>query len=577
MCVCVCVCAYYPPMRRHAPRIKALMSEIEIRGETNEDYSSLLAECYGCYVAQRTALLLEPVQKKVAEIIASNSSSLPGMTRAGCAYMIRICNNEQQLYGHFFSTAGPALDELLETLATVLYESLRPLFIATAINLDNLVELCSVLKSEVTNESARSDANAFLSVAEQMLQDVQQRLAYRTQTYTQSDITGYMPTPTDLDYPKKLTEAAAAAAASAATARGAPVGAGAAAAAGTAPTPAAAAAVTPPAGTEPATAATPTPTTTPEAAAATPSAEAAAAGARAGTSSPSKSNAGVDQEEPSVLSAEYYKTWYPTLPRTLLLLSKLYRSVERGAFEGLAQELVYGCLESLATGHATIGQRRGAVHGQLFLIKHLLILRDQIAPFEGSFSARETNVDFGAFFSGLRGGLQELVAQRDKLFSLTDNSLIGFLVNSTPQVLETNSDSRELMDQRLKKVCTEYIQLQTKATCGPVASFLVMLDALPEAARSKLGELPAATGEKTRAVVVEFDKLIRSKGGVIKQQLALYLSNAKTEQIIATSIKNGVLEVYGKFLALLTAGYTAEDIAIISAPSIEQVRMTFAV
>ncbi len=51
-------------------------------------------------------------------------------------------------------------------------------------------------------------------------------------------------------------------------------------------------------------------------------------------------------------------SWYPTLERTLLVLSKLYLSIEPVVFEGLAQEAVSVCIESLSSAAKTIGSKK---------------------------------------------------------------------------------------------------------------------------------------------------------------------------------------------------------------------------
>ena len=93
-------------------------------------------------------------------------------------------------------------------------------------------------------------------------------------------------------------------------------------------------------------------------------------------------------------------TWYPPLLNTLSLLSKLYGCLEIKIFEHFASQLIFFCLNSIKKGSEKIKQNGGRaanggeINGDLFLIRHLLILREQLIPFNIKLQKKNLNLDF---------------------------------------------------------------------------------------------------------------------------------------------------------------------------------------
>ena len=71
-----------------------------------------------------------------------------------------------------------------------------------------------------------------------------------------------------------------------------------------------------------------------------------------------------------------YQDWSPVLERTLSVLSKVYPVLNHSVFEFVAYEAVSCCVASLVELARGLAAKLSTVHGHLFLIKHLLILRE---------------------------------------------------------------------------------------------------------------------------------------------------------------------------------------------------------
>lgn len=135
----------YIKFRALASTIRPLCEEIESRIQKRE-YKSLLSDCHYCYFQQRNRLLYGYVDNDIRDF--AKLDDLSAMIRSGCAYLIRLCQNEFDLYKQFFSTFSSAMRNLLEGLADLLYFSLRPLFIR-AQEVDLLCSSAHILKSEI--------------------------------------------------------------------------------------------------------------------------------------------------------------------------------------------------------------------------------------------------------------------------------------------------------------------------------------------------------------------------------------------------------------------------------------------
>nr|XP_020827002.1 conserved oligomeric Golgi complex subunit 3 isoform X2 [Phascolarctos cinereus] len=308
---------FYVKFRAAAPKVRTLIEQVEQRSEKIPEYQQLLNEIHQCYLDQRELLLGPSITSTVTELTSQNNRDHCALVRSGCAFMVHVCQDEHQLYNEFFTKPTSKLDELLEKLCVSLYDVFRPLIIHV-IHLETLSELCGILKNEVLEDHVQNNAEqlgAFAAGVKQMLEDVQERLVYRTHIYIQTDIAGYKPAPGDLAYPDKLVMMEQIAQSLKDEQKKVP-------------------------------------------------SEASFSDVRLeDTQSNSLNKPGTGDSfnprpQATISPADLHGMWYPTVRRTLVCLSKLYRCIDRAVFQGLSQEALSACIQSLLGASDSISKNK---------------------------------------------------------------------------------------------------------------------------------------------------------------------------------------------------------------------------
>ncbi|XP_076363263.1 conserved oligomeric Golgi complex subunit 3 [Tachypleus tridentatus] len=553
----------YGKFRTRGPRIRALMEQIEERVEKNSEYQQLLEDCYQCYFTQRELLLGPGVSTAITNLAEKHKRDHCALMRSGCAFLVHLSEDEHQLYRHFFSLPSQELNNFLERLCQRLYDVLRTIIIHIN-HLETLTELCTILKVEMLEEFVQNDPKhleAFASVAQQMLEDVQERLAYRTHIYIRTDILNYHPAPGDLAYPEKLemmqniAESLAQKPLSRSSSRSS-LGSS---------TSAPACVSSEPKNREESSAVT--------------SGSVSKQGMESTMSqSASELNPSISVKGRTVLysPADLHGMWYPTVRRTLVCLSKLYRCLEKTIFQGLSQEVLSMCILSLVSASQSIAKNKTTLDAHLFQIKHLLILREQISPFQIDFTIKETALDFSRVKSAAVGLLQK----KSKLFSLSsNNALLEFLLEGTPQVTENLVDSKKAVDNQLKIVCEEFIANTVEMLIGQLLIFLNKAKVILQVGEKEttrqvvLKNQPWASAEKVSELVNEAYKHLKTKLPSLANSMSLYLANRDTEHILFRPIRNRVQTAFEQLLQLVRTNYSEDEQLIIGCPSTDQISL----
>ena len=597
----------YLRYRELAGRVMCWIGELEARIGDGPEVVTILLETQVAYWRARRVAVSEPVRSALKRI-AAEGEALSSEIRACTAHVLRLCRAEHSLYRAFFSAdltervvngaassltsiapsstaqsplmadsgaprysqaTGSLAEQLVSVTAEVegvcygLYDHLRPRLLRQH-QIAPLCEAVLIFRTETLPALAEGGAAtaALTPIVERLLQDAQERLIFRVQTFVRDEIRAFRPSAAQIAFPRPATPALQRAAPAAAPPGGAaPTGA-----------PLEAAFPSTPARGSPShsedhevqsTPATvgqqpgglPDDDTGPKdaAAVAVPPPPAQSPAASTGLAVGADAQRGGGSLEDG---------WYTTVDRALSCLAQLYRCVPRAVFEGLAQEVLTECAASIERAATLLRAQHAAskpvarLHGWLFTISQLLVLREQIAPFETDFAVTDKTLDF----TQARQAVRRLVERRGRVGGL--GGVVELLQQGVPSIVRTERDAKAALDRDLRTTCEAFIGHCTTAAATPISGVLAALSP-PVAAQAEPAASEGGTPLKSKphvssdaavgAAVAATEKAVEGELRTACSLMAAYLPEASTRAILFAPIRSTILEALGELQTLINA------------------------
>ncbi len=513
--------------RRSNALINIARKRVETLGSGSlaaSSYEDFLTLCRNTYCGARETLLTTTIRSHMD--ILKNRHGLVGMTRLASVFLIRLCTVETALYLDFFGDpdkrrqttkkgndggddetaaerneagndasplkrlgssssqqpSGAAIasqiledatyrdaefQSMLGSLCSALHRTIRR-GLVSVLDLDVLCQVVSVLREERSAANSTSTTLAAARAVSGVIQDAQERLIFCANTSLHKEVVRFKPSAADLNYPGKLL--------------------------GEKPKPAII----------------------------VEDEEGKGGGAK-------KAEKEEESEINDAVAAQLrvYESWFPPMRSVLRILSKIFRVVEPRVFEDIALSAVQACTKSLKDGSSHILRASGQIHADLFLVKHLLILREQLSPFDIQLRSVERQLDF----SEAGKAVSRFLANRNRrLFSMSTENALVTLLREGVSVQESSVDSKRDLEDCLRSACNDFIEHTTSFLLGSISKFV-------EQCKNEDSTVVLKTKSFMNGIVVKgmFGSALgnlESELGNVSTQMKLYLENSSTQSIL---------------------------------------------
>lgn len=211
--------------------------------------------------------------------------------------------------------------------------------------------------------------------------------------------------------------------------------------------------------------------------------------------------------------------WYPPLKKGVALLSKIYQLISSTVFDDLAHSIVHDCIISMKQGQQVCELTMGKLDSNLYFLKNLLMLKQQIQNFDIEYVSNETFLDFS--------GIGDIISKFRNGSSVSND--VGFLElvkEGVPKVVNNMIDARVELQTELRNLVHIFTEDAVNQIIEPVVNYKV---------------------ETLDKDILKFQENIEESLPRIKKDIDLFIDDQYVVTMLIDGIQELVIQSYENF------------------------------